>query len=562
MPAASQRLRKSMTTESSSPSVRYVTVRDYLGVIRRYWLLIALVALAGAGAGLLNALRQAPSYQATAEVGFQDPAQDLGIVGLGTPVVQTPGAVAAVNADTATSPPVMNAVQAELKSPYSPQELAGFISAQVSTQSGLLQLTVNAGDQAFTTQLANAAARALVAYDNAQARVQFGRMASLMRRRIAAIVHHAPGSDPSQLGFYEGELPRLQTLASFAKSAQVAVPAQPPAAVISSGRTRGALLGLLFGLLLGIGVAFARDATDRRLRTLPDIRQNFGLPVLGHVREQGLGRVVPLPGATGYEHAIDLEAFRILRRNLEFLDQERDPRVMLVTSAVPEEGKTTVACSLALALAASGRRTLLVDCDLRRPGVARRLGVQPTPGLTDYLTGDAQPQDILSTVALPSVPVAAAVANGSPREGYPSMNGHRALNGSPPPVNGAGDEPGVALAPARQLVVISAGTRNSSSAELLGSDRFRAFLGEVRETYDAVVLDSSPLLPVSDTLEVLPCADAVVLCARASRTTREQASGALTALARFPERPTGLVVTGVDARDPEYAAYAYSYDYS
>jgi receptor protein-tyrosine kinase len=538
-----------MTTDQSTPPARYVTLRDYLAVIRRYWLLIALVGLVGAGAGLVNALRQAPTYEATAEVSFQDPAQDLGIVGLGAPLVQTPGTLAAVNADTATSPPVMNVVEAHLKSPYSPQDLAGFITTQVSPESGLLQITADTSDQVFATRLVNATAQALVAYDNHQARSGFAQVASVIRGRIAAINRHAPGSNPSQLPFYEGELPRMQTLAAFARSAQLAVPAQPPASVISSSRARGAVLGLLLGLLLGICVAFVRDSTDRRLRSVPDLRESFRLPVLGHVRAQGLGRVAPLPGSTGHEHAIDVEAFRILRRNLEFLDQERAPRVVLVTSAVPEEGKTTVACSLALALAASGKRTLLVDCDLRRPDVARRLGVPATPGISDYLTGGAEPQDILSTVTLPVLDLA------DPPVRVNGHNGHYPVNGRPP-----ADPPGGK--PARNLVVIAAGKRSSSSAELLASPRFRDFLAEVREGYEAIVLDSSPLLPVSDTLELLPHVDALIVCARASRTTRDQASAALSALARFPERPTGLVVTGVDARDPEYAAYAYSYDYS
>jgi Mrp family chromosome partitioning ATPase len=96
----------------------------------------------------------------------------------------------------------------------------------------------------------------------------------------------------------------------------------------------------------------------------------------------------------------------------------------------------------------------------------------------------------------------------------------------------------------------------------LGSNRFKDFIEQVSTTYDAIVLDSSPLLPVADTLEMLPHVDAIVICARESRTTRGQASAARATLSRFPERPTGVVVTGVRPRGAGDEIYAYSYGYS
>src|SRR5947209_6403897 len=98
-----------MTPEESNPAARYVTLRDYLRVVRRYWLLIVVIALAGAAAGLADALRQTATYEAASEISFQDPAQDLGVVGLGSSSVQTPGQVAAVNAGNVTAPDVMRA---------------------------------------------------------------------------------------------------------------------------------------------------------------------------------------------------------------------------------------------------------------------------------------------------------------------------------------------------------------------------------------------------------------------------------------------------------------------
>ena len=296
---------------------------------------------------------------------------------------------------------------------------------------------------------------------------------------------------------------------------------------------RSGILGLVLGLLLAIVMAFFRDSLDRRLRTPHDIEESFHYPILGHVREQAMGRIVRPQDDGGDDNALDLEAFRILRRNLEFMNLDSPPRSIVVTSGVPEEGKTTVASSLAVAIASTGKRTLLVDCDLRRPTVAARFDVEKTPGISDFLAGEATPEEILRPIVFSDAP---------------SVNGGASSsNGS----NGDVEN--------HTLVVIPAGSPTSHAAELLGSRRFKAFLEEVVQAYDAVVIDSTPLLPVADTLEILPYVDGVVICAREAKTTLEQARAAKTALSRFPERPTGVVITGVRARGSEYEIYSYSY---
>lgn len=524
--------------EHSTP-IRYATLRDYLRVVRRYWIMIALLGLVGAGAGLAYAGGQASTYKTSAEVSFQDPAQALGVVGLAENSIQSPGQVASVAAELVTAPSVMSQVKAQLGSPESVDTLAGHISAQVNVPSDLLEVTATATDPGFASNLANTTARVLVAQDNAQVRAQFAQLASAVERRIARLTGGGRAVSPStssELTFYEDELARLQTLASFARTAQFARPAGVPSASASPSPARSGLLGLLFGLLLGIAVAFLRDSTDRRLHGGQDFQGSVRLPVLGHVRSHALGRVVPMNGASGGEAEGDLEAIRIIRRNLELLDPQRPPRSIVVTSAVAEEGKTTVAASLALAMAAAGRRTLLVEGDLRRPALAARFGVPQTPGLTDYLTGAAAPHDTLRTIRFAEPPT----GNGA----SPTTNGHST---------------GAAV---HRLVCIPSGSRTSRAAELLGSGRFRQFLEQVAETYDAVVLDSSPLLPVSDTLEMLPYVDAAVLCVRESRTTRDQALAARAALARFPTCRAGIVVTGVKPRGGDEVVYAHAHQYA
>lgn len=558
-----------MPTEHASAAPRYVTLRDYLRVLRRYWKLIALIAVIGAIAGLANALRQMPVYAATAQISFQDPTQDLTLVGLGGNPAQTPAQLATVAADAASTPGVLNVVQRRLHTTYSVHALAGAISSQVDATSGLLLVSAEANSPGFAAQIANAVAGTLVDQGNAQARARFARLAHTIQSRLAGLTRsgvRAGASAGGQIGFYSNELARVNTLAAFASTAQVANIAQPPSGPSSQSRTRSVGLGLLLGLLLGIAVAFVRDATDRRLRSLADIKDSFPMPVLGHVGAQSLGRVVQPPHSDGDVDGFDREAFRIMRRNLEFLDREHSPRLILVTSGVPQEGKTTVAGSLALAMAASGKRTLLVDCDLRRPSLAKRLSAQSSPGLSEYLSGSAGWHEILTRVEVGTH--AHGNHNGAVNYGGAAVRSDRAaLVASDGGLVVDSDEgpamasDGAAAVAAQDLVLIPAGSPTSRSAELLGSARFRGFLDAVGHAYEVVVLDSTPLLPVSDTLEILPHVDAMIICARASQTTREQAAAVQAALSHYPERPTGVVVTGIKPGDSDYADYSYGYHY-
>jgi Mrp family chromosome partitioning ATPase len=188
---------------------------------------------------------------------------------------------------------------------------------------------------------------------------------------------------------------------------------------------------------------------------------------------------------------------------------------------------------LAMANAAAGQRTLLMECDLRRPSLAKQLAVKPVPGLVDYLSSQAPEVDVIQPVSVP-IPRSIVAVNG-------------AASGT------AGREEKL------HLDCVMAGSRALRPAELLASQRFQTFLANVAGRYDRVVLDTSPLLPVVDTLELVQQVDAILFCIRASRTNRDQARAAKTALQRLPSRPTGLVVTGM--RPSEQAAYGY-YSYS
>jgi polysaccharide biosynthesis transport protein len=502
---------------------RYTTLQDYVRVIRRHRLLIALCTVGFAVLGLAIALVQSKTYEATAQLSFQDVLQEANLLGDNVVASEPPIVRASSNAQLVTRPEVTRTVKRKLKTGLSPAELESAVTTSVGATTNLVSVTAESSDANFAADLANAYAE--------QAKIT-GTKTELdtlkqAENGISDELKQAKSATPFSVARFqqlEQELSRVRTIRDIAQPVQIASRASAPTSPISPHPKRDTALGAMIGLVLGILAAFLRDALDRRVHNAGEVHDELGLPVLGRVSETALGfpglaRSGALPMADS-----DFEAFRALRMNLSMLGADRGVRSVLVTSALPEEGKSTVSMSLASAAAITGQRVLLVECDLRRPSFASRLGIPREPGLTDYLKGDAEPQGILRSVDLfhPTQP-----------------NGDVASDPRP-------------LA---TLVCIAAGTPSDSPAELLLTERFIDFLDKVSKAYDLVVLDGSPFLAVVDALEIGARVDAMIVCVRARRTTREQMHAARAALEHLPERPMGAVVTGIRRGDPD------SYDY-
>jgi len=505
---------------------RYGSLRDYLRVLRTQSWLILLVVLIAGGVGLGWSLRQSNEYESTATMTFQDVSQDLGLVGQVVPARDAPVVLAAQSALTIKRSDVVERVRAALNTSASPSSLRDALTAEVDPTSNLVKLTANAGDPQVAADIANAFAHEAQVVFNASARSRFTKAARALRRRYRSL---RKSLDPTERVFYEGQISRLESLGSIVNAASIAEFARPVADAVSPKPIRNTALGVVLGLCLGIIFAFVRDALDRRLRSGADVRHELNLPVIGYVAATVFTRRL-LDPKTGVRSLadVDLEAFRIMRRNLEFLDVDHPAKVVAVTSPLPQEGKTTVAASLAIAAATAGKRVLLLEADLRHPTLPGRLGGQEKPGLADYLVGDSEPGDVLQLIEF--------------TDPHHSQNGH----GPSGP----------------KIAYVSAGSPTPEPAELLASRRFEQLLADVREVYDIVIIDTPPLLPVVDTLEMIPQVDALILCIRVRQTTRDQALGARQAIARFPERPVGVVVTGTAASDESaYGAYGTTYAY-
>ncbi|UTI62617.1 polysaccharide biosynthesis tyrosine autokinase [Paraconexibacter antarcticus] len=509
-----------MTTEPQE-----TTIGDYVRVLRQRRLLIAFVAIACAAVAFGVSALQTPNYKATASLEVKDVNSELSVLGGGFLSGQTPLQLASAHVAQVTRPEVVARVKRQLKSRLTPSALENKVSVSIDPNSFLVKVTATTRHARDAAEVANAFAEADARLSTRETRAGFTSAAAKLNRKLKQL---NSAKDANTRAIYISQLSRLQSLSAVAEPIAVSDQAQIPGSPSSPRPVRNTLAALIFGFLLGVALAFARAAFDRRLRAASDVTAELDYPVVGQIRSQALGHAgsVNVPGpkrkTLGPLTDADEESFRILRHNVRYLAADEEMRTILVTSAMAQEGKSTVSSCLAMASAAAGKRTLLVECDLRRPVLAGRFGLSDGPGLSDYLTGNAEPSEIIRIVQTDEADGGAPV--------------------------GPGAEP---------LVCITAGSSPPRPADLLGSERFRAFLQEVSSVYDTVIVDTAPLLTVADTLEIVPHVSCVLLCVRLQQSTRDQANAAREALGRLPARPTGLVLTDVkDTGEGYYGYYA------
>jgi len=504
------------------------TIRDVFAAIRRHWFLLVATVTIAVAAAVAYSLARTPTYAAEAFVAFRDQTTDVALAGVPIPTnqpIQTPQQLAAANVRTVTGSDAAAVAKAVLKSSRSPGDLAESVSAAVQPNSGLVEIKGTASSPRRAQATANAFATATAVVTNRRAREGFAAQAAALKREAA---HRSR----AQRTATRGPLTRLRGLSAIARPAQVVTPAKRPAAQMSPRMLRNVLFAAILGGILGLLGVFVRDSLDGRVRRGGDIESELDVPLLGHVRDDVLGRSArPDDGRVPTR---DWELFRILERNLEFAATSPQNGAIAVTSAIQGDGKTTVASFLAFASAAIGRSTLLLECDLRGPALAERLGIQSGPGVTDVVNGEEKLDTVVQAIAFGDL-------------GYADDPGRTgAMNGDPPHHH--------------ELCCVTAGSVAADPAAVLRSEGFRSMLREARRRYDRVILDTTPLLSVVDVLEVVTEVDALVFCLRAAHTTRDQVRAARAALDRLPARPTALVVTGTSGRDE--AVYGYQGDYA
>ena len=311
-----------------------------------------------------------------------------------------------------------------------------------------------------------------------------------------------------------------------------------PQSPVSPRPTRTILLGLLGGLAAGLAFIFGADALDRSIKTVDQAENTLGLPVFAAVPETtDEGPVNRLKrrsrkafGSSNYRVVVETpespaaEAFRNLRAALALLGPEAERKVSLFTSAVPNEGKSFTSANYSLALAQQGYRVLLIDGDLRRPtmhkifrfpNIKNNSDEDSEPGVIDCLLGEAD---------------VASAARQIPAGEIQIVDENIALTGN------------IHTATGGQLSVLAGGRRSPNPAEILAGPFFGRLIVEAATLYDRIVIDSAPILAVSDTLLMTPHIQTLCIVVRAAKTPRQAVRRAISLLAKSGIRPAGLVL--------------------
>jgi non-specific protein-tyrosine kinase len=453
-----------------------VTLQAYLRILAERWKLIVLFVLLGTGIALLVTATTSKKYEASVQMFV---ATSAATSQLNTDVQYQAVAFTQTQVQTFAqivgSPDVLKRVKQDLHLDISDSALKDELSADAPIGQSIVRLHVSDGNADRAAAIANSASLAFK---------------SMVEGYYAEKGSGGETTNPVRL--------------------YVTDPATAPSGPASPQPVLNLLLGLLLGLLVGVGLAVARDILDTRIKDGDKLSKAAGAPSMGVIVEDPAANKHPIATRAGARN-LRAENFRQLRANLQFANVDQHPRIIAVTSSIPGEGKTMVAINLATTLADAGFVVCLVDADLRRPTVAKALGLARPVGLTSVLIKQIDLDEALQK----------AGAN---------------------------------------LYVLSSGPTPPNPSEVLASSYAHEVIRSLLDRVDYVILDTAPLLPVADGSEVAALADGTLLVVRYKLTTEPQVKRAVASLGRVDAKLLGVLLNRVPGRRGEYGYTYYRYE--
>jgi len=487
-----------MTTEPGAGP----TLRSYTRLVRRRKWWVAGLALLGLAASLAISLTQAKQYSATAQILVQSATGPTSLSA--APQQVTPTEVQTM-LQLVTSASVVALVRKELGS-------APPVQASEVAQTNVINITAIAAAPARAARVANVYAKQFVASQqgvalrdatsaetNLKSQIKTtGQEIKALRQTKGAAAASEVTAMVNQQAVLRVQLSQVEVSGAAATEALALVtPAQPPAAPSSPKPVQDALLGLVAGLILGLAVAFLRDSLDDAIASKEAAEHLANAPVLAAVpmvtswrkRDRPLIVTLARPASPA------TEAYRSLRTSLQFARQEHELRTILVTSPAAAEGKTSTLANLGAVFAQAGQNVLMVSCDLRKPRLGQFFGIDEGAGLTTAILGE----DTLENLIQPT----------------PGTDNLWLLPSGPTPPN---------------------------PAELLNGARAQEIFARLRDTFDLVLIDSPPVLPVTDAVVLSKDVDATLLIVAAYRTSSGDLQRATEKLAQVDARVVGVVL--------------------
>jgi capsular exopolysaccharide synthesis family protein len=476
-------------------------------VFRRRWLLISGVLIACVGAAVLKHERSAKTYTATASVHFQsgtlsDAALQVSPSGSGEPQREADTEVLVAHSPEVAEGVIHQLVAQGVHTSISASQLLEEVKVEAASNADILNVIATTANAARSAALANAFAQQYIAFRASSQLSGIQTAETKLQQQIAGL---PPGSP--ELAALQQSVQRLNALRAVAGGgANVIGLASAPGAPSGMRLSTTLVVGVLVGLALAFSLVFLLESLDRRIKSIEELEAEYRLPALTGVPQSAFR------SRRAADRQEQLEPYRILRSALDLAAVSHQLDTLLVTSAVEGEGKTTVAVDLAHAVALTGRHTVLVEFDMRRPTFARHLDIDASRGVTTALVGAASLDELLIE-PLPDVP---------------------------------------------SLTVLPAGRLPHNPSELLSSPRIVEMISELATDDGMVIIDAPPLNPVADTQVLLnnPVIHASIIVARVDQTTRDEVRRARGILDRHMVSPIGVVVTGLrDASLYGYSAY-------
>lgn len=494
-----------MPSERSSEQTDGWDVYRVIEALRRRVGLVVLCIVLVPLAALGLSLAQQKQYTATIAILFRNPGLDQAILGHGNILFPPIDAdqEAATNLRLVDLDTVDRLVGGQLG--LSQGDVRGKINVQAQGNSNIVTVSATDHNARRAAQIANVFGAQFIAFRRDADRAKINQAVTLVEQRINELPPGGGGDIRRSL--LENRLTALQTLSDLQTgNAEVVQPADVPTSPSSPKIVRNTVIGGLVGVLLAFALALILDRVDRRVREPDELEDIFDLPIVGYVPQSGSLRK---EDAGPQLRGPIAEAFRMLRTTLLYFNVDKNIRSLLVTSAAPKEGKTTVSLNLACTTAAGGAKVLLLEADLRHPALRKHIGDVPDgiPGLGEIIARDLDLHSGVTRVPLESS-----------KEGRPLAS----------------------------LDVILAGPVPPNPADLLESQRMRTLIQEAERDYDLVVIDTPPTFVVPDAVPLVNQVSGVIVVARLGVTERDTARKLREQLDNLNAPTLGLVVNSVD----------------
>jgi capsular exopolysaccharide synthesis family protein len=511
-----------MDTEHSNLSAEQV-----LGVLRRRlgWVLLCVVIVAGAAYGLSK--QQTKEYTATASLVFNNSQTNLQAAGL--QAISTGGSQLPqqnTNLKLVQLGDMAAKTAGRLGRRLTEEDVRKDLSVSAQGESNIVNVSATAASPTLAAGIANTYTNRFVNEQETANHRYYASALRLVERQLKSLTSKQKLS-PSGIAL-AGRAQSLGVLAELHNgNVEIAQAATVPTSPSSPKTSRNTALGAVLGLLLGIGIAFLLERFDRRIREPKDLEKVYGLPLLGVVPESSaLQRSGGGEGAPGVAlPSGESEAFHLIRAHMRYFNVDRELRTLMVASAAPGDGKTTIARHLAAASARVGARVLLVEADLRRPTIARQLGITSGRGVADVLIGSVPFAQALHTIQL--------VAPTTEKPDGHSFD-----------------------------VLVAGATPPPNPGELIESHAMESLLDEAKAIYDLVVIDTPPLTAVSDAFPLLKKVDGVVIVGRVGRNRRDVAERLHETLTGAGAPLLGVIANGFKSGRRGGYGYGYGYDYT